>query len=326
MAHCSGGVALLLGRNSSPTQMSTSLTVKEWDSASSKQRIKLLKDFIERYTCQGIDGYDTERMDDELQNITFLISRIVAALEITLQRSHPIHLHVTVLCALIATNDGQTFAESSPNAITALMQCLQSDIKTKENDLFVSLVMIRRTSSLNEKLRNLIVESRGMDILGTILQLNESSQKIQDEACAFLLDLSSLNQNTYLVLSTILRSLVNSPFLLAKAAAVKLLSAILITASPIQINFSDWEHEFIVQMTRLLLCAPLAHQYDVSELISMLFEHENDRVREGLMSVISALLCVRYTVGGHSIVDPPEYWDYLFPSTGEDVVHEVPEV
>jgi hypothetical protein len=306
---------------------SSPLTVKEWDSASSKQRIKLLKDFIARYTCEGIDGYDTERMNDELQNIIFLISRIVAALEITLQRSNSIHLHVSVLCALIATSEGQTFAESSPNAITVLMQCLQSDLKSKENDLSVSLVMIRRTCSLNEKLRNLIVDSRGMDILGVILQLNESSQKIQDEACAFLLDLSTLNENTSLAFSTILRSLVNSPFLLSKASAVKLFSSILITASPIQINFSDWEHEFIVQMTRVLLCAPLQYQYDASELISMLFEHENDVVREGLMTTISALLCVRYTVGGHSIVDPPEHWDYLFPSAdADDVVHEVPEV
>jgi hypothetical protein len=307
---------------------SSILTIKEWDNSSSKQRSKLLKEFYERYSCEGIDGFDIERLDDEIKNeIVLLISRIVAALEITIQRSDPIHYHVCVLCALISTNDGQTFAESSPNVVSALMQCLQSDIKTKENDLLISMIMIRRSCVFHEKLRAQIVNSRGMEIIGMVLQQNETSIKIQDAACALLLDLSTLNQDTYLVLSNILRTLINTPHLLSKHSAVKILSSILITASPVVINFSDWEHEFIAQVTRLIICAPLIYQYDVGELISMLFEHENEIVRNGVMSVISALLCVRYTLGGNSIVEPPDHWEYLLSIPSEQSsLHEVPEV
>jgi hypothetical protein len=305
------------------------LTIKEWDNSSSKHRSKLLKMFYERYSCEGIDGFDLERLEDEIkEEMALLISRVVAALEVTIQRSDPINYHVCVLCALISTNDGQAFAESSPNVISALMQCLRSDIKTKENDLLISMVMIRRSCVFNERLRTEIVKLRGMEVIGMVLQLNDTSLKIQDAACALLLDLSSLNENTYLILSNILRTLINTPHLLSKHSAIKIISSILITASPVVINFSEWEHEFLVQITRLLICAPLQYQYDVGELISMLFEHDNEIVRTGVMSVISALLCVRYTLGGNSIVEPPEHWDYLLhsPTDKSSLVHEVPEV
>ena len=313
--------------------VSSVLTTKEWDTSSLKQRIKLLKDCYERYSCEGIDSFDVERLEEEMsQEIVLLISRVVASLEITLQRqldsSTSIYYHICVLCAFISTKDGQIFIESSPNVISVLMQCLQLDIKLKENDLLISMIMIRRSCLFYEKLRLQIVHLHGMEILGMILQQNEKSIQIQDAACALLLDLSSLNQNTYLVLSSILRTLINTPYLLAKHSAIKILSSILITASPVVINFAEWEQEFIVQMTRMLICAPLLYQYDVGELISMLFESENEIVRNGVMSVISALLCVRYTIGGNSIVDPPDHWEYLFSPLSEQssVVHEVPEV
>lgn len=316
------------------TVSSSILTTKEWDTSSLKQRIKLLKYCYERYSCEGIDSFDVERLEEEMdQEIVLLISRVVASLEITLQRhssdpSTSVYYHICVLCALISTKDGQIFIESSPNVISVLMQCLQLDLKSKENDLLISMIMIRRSCVFYEKLRIQIVHLRGMEIIGMILQQNEKSIQIQDAACALLLDLSSLNQNTHLVLSSILRTLINTPYLLAKHSAVKILSSILITASPVVINFAEWEHEFIAQMTRMLICAPLLYQYDVGELISMLFESENETVRNEVMSVISALLCVRYTLGGNSIVDPPDHWEYLFatPSEQSSIVHEVPEV
>lgn len=312
------------------SQLEGILTVKEWDNSSIKQRNKLLKQFHERYTCDGIDGYDIDRMEDELnKEIVLLMSRIVAALETMLQKSHSysLHYYICTLCALITTSEGQIFAETSPNIITVLMQCLQFDIKIKEDDLMISLIMIRRSCIFNEKLRAAIVDQNGIDILGSILQQKETSQKVQEAACTFLLDLSTLNQNTSAALSNILRTLLNTPFLVSKHAAIKIISSILITASPVVVNFIGWEQEFIVQMTRVLICAPLQYQYDAGELISMLFESDNEAVRNGLMTVISGLLCVRYTLGGTPIVDPPQQWEYLFPRTDQEVqVSEVPEV
>lgn len=309
--------------------------LRQWDEAGKASRLRLLAALLRRCELAGGD-YDVPRLSRELSDqVGLLVPRVVSMLQANLKlRKYPFHFHVKCLCALLMTSQGQELAEKSPRIMETLAQTLEIDqLQDKsinqEKDLVTALVMLKKLCSLSEQLRKSLLSFRAMSLISTLQQKMNWSSAVQDAACHLLLDLASVDDNSALALSHVFRKLLNSSQIYTKMSAVKMWTCILHTNSAVVICLDGWESEALEQLTRLLLCGPLSIQYDVSELIALLFLRAgyDDRTSEGLevrlMQRVGAVMCLRYTLGGSAIVQPPPDWNMKF-FLGD--VIEAPEV
>ena len=132
-----------------------------------------------------------------------------------------------------------------------------------------------------------------------------------------MLDLATVDDSAAQALSCVFRKLFNSTQISTKHSAVKMWTSALYTKSTVNISLDAWETEALVQLTRLLCCAPLAFQYDVSELLALVFaapagQSSIQAIIPQIMKQCGAVLCLRYTLGGAGIVQPPLDWNMKF--------------
>jgi hypothetical protein len=207
----------------------------------------------------------------------------------------------------------------------------QDSTLSREEDLITSLVMLRKVCSLSEQLRRSLLHHRVMVLVSSLQLRVHWSDHLQEAARNLLLDLASVDDTAALALSCVFRKLLNSPQVFTKHSAVRMWTSVMCTNSAVAITLDGWEAEALEQLTRLLLCAPLAVQYDVSELIALLFTRCGGEQEQGigdeflmrLMRRVGAVLCLRYTVGGSTLVQPPLDWNMKFFA---GYVIEAPEV
>ena len=321
----------------------------KWDAKSTrKSKLKMMTALLRTYEVE--DGaFDIPKLSSDLgDDICLLIPRIASMLGSDVhKRKHSFRLPIRCLGMLLLTNQGQDLAEASPNIMRTLVQTLgggeqQDTTLAREQDLVAALIMLRNVCSLSEHLRKSLLHYRAMTLVSSLQQRVHWSDPLQEAARHLLLDLASVDATSARALSCVFRKLLNSPQVYTKHAAVQMWSSILCTKSAVHISLEGWETEALEQLTRLLLCAPLAVQYDVSELIALLFSQVGSRGASGgadeeggegrggegdsllqLTRRVGAVLCLRYTVGGHSIVEPPLDWNMkFFPG----YVIEAPEV
>eukprot|EP00602_Paraphysomonas_sp_CaronLab_P009901 CAMPEP_0185036228 /NCGR_PEP_ID=MMETSP1103-20130426/28867_1 /TAXON_ID=36769 /ORGANISM="Paraphysomonas bandaiensis, Strain Caron Lab Isolate" /LENGTH=1031 /DNA_ID=CAMNT_0027573691 /DNA_START=205 /DNA_END=3300 /DNA_ORIENTATION=- len=280
-----------------------------------------------RYVMEGVEDFDIGRINAEIgDEVCLLIPRIIGALESALQRKEPFGVYVRSVCALLSTHAGQECALSSSAVIPELLRCIQCESYAREDDIAVTLTMLRRVCTFSDRLRMYVIKLHGMEWTSSLMQRPNWSGVIHSAGCALMLDLATVGEDASQEFSSLLRMLLNTPYLLSKHAAIRMISSALVTKSSARIVMRGWEEEVNCQIARVLLCAPIQYQYDTGELISLLFEDPAMSMR--MMTLCSAVLCLRYTVGGGSICTPKKNWDLRFPPPKDsDVfVSEVPEV
>jgi hypothetical protein len=326
-------------------------TVLEWDSVGKASRIRIMSALLRHYrtntstststntptstfTYSSKFDFDVPRLSRELgRDLCLYLPRVASLLDANLlKRKHSCEPHVRCLGMLLLTNAGQEFAVGSPNIMKTLARTLEVGSQAalpRDKDLIASLIMIRKVCATNEYLRKTMLHLRAMSLISTLLQRVHWSDPLQEAGRSLMLDLASADNNSALALSCVFRKLLNSPQLSTKHSAVKMWTSILYTNSAVSISVDGWESEALQQLTRLLCCAPLAFQYDVSELLALLFSCLPTRhsglsvLLPQLMKQCGAVLCLRYTLGGGAIVQPPLDWNMKFYS---GYTLEAPEV
>jgi hypothetical protein len=296
------------------------LSTRNWDVVGKASRIKIMSTLLRTYEIDEV-SFDIPKLSSAIgDEICLFIPRIASMLEANLQkRQHSFYVHMRCLCMFLMTNQGQELAESSPNIMRTLVQTLEYDqqqdnLLPRDKDLITALVMLKKVVALSEHLRKSLLRLRIMSLVSTLLQKVHWSDTLQEAGGNLLLDLASVDENSALALSTVFRKLLNSPQVYTKHSAIKMWTSILCTNSAVEVSLEGWEAEALEQLTRLLLCAPLALQYDVAELISLLLSscHRYGELIPRLMKRCAAVLCLRYTLGGGPIVQPPLDWNMKF--------------
>ena len=310
--------------------------ISKWDNVGKASRMKIMSSLIRKYELE--DGnFDIAKLSWELSDeICLYIPRVTSMLESNLRlRKYPFRVHTKCLCMFLLTDQGRKLAETSHIIMQTLAMTLdcsvngEKNVDNQEKDLITALVMLKKVCSLSELLRKALLSLRAMSLISSIQQKMHWSSAIQEASCNLLLDLASVDDNSALALSYVFRKLLNSSQVYTKHSAVRMWTSILYTKSAVTITLDDWEMEAVEQLTRLLLCAPLSYQYDVSELLALLFQNSHNEsglnmsLVAPLLRRVGAVLCLRYTVGGSVIVQPPADWNMKFFS---GYVIEAPEV
>jgi len=302
------------------------LSIRQWDSVGKASRIRIMSALLRKYAVDKSSlEFDIPRLSVEMKDeICLFIPRITSMLEQNLKkRKHSFQYHVKCLCMFLLTNVGQDLAESSPKIMKSLTLALDFDQSQQMNciprdsDLVAALVMIKKVCASSEYLRKVVLHFKAMSLVSTLLQRVHWSDALQTAGCNLLLDLATVDASAARALSCVFHKLFNSPQINTKHSAVKMWTSILYTKSAVTINLDGWETDALVQLTRLLCCAPLSFQYDTSELLALLFSsasrHSGLRaILPQLMKQCGAVLCLRYTLGGSSIVQPPLDWNMKF--------------
>ena len=303
-----------------------------WDSVGVASRVSIMAALLKKFELE--DGsLDIPRLSKEMNDtICLFIPRITSMLETNLQkRTQPFYHHVTCLCMMLLTDPGQQLACDSPLVMNTLAKTLEYDQcvdegkkPPRENDLIASLVMLKKVCCLNDSLRKTILHLRAMSLVSTLMQRVHHCEPLQEAGRHFLLDLATVDESASMSLTVACRKLLNSAQLGPKQSAAKIWTAILRTNTAVTITIDDWGAEAENQLTRLLLCAPLSVQYDMSALLSVVFSKEaSSELANRMMNMCGAVMCLRYTLGGGSLVQPPLDWDMKFY---EGYALEAPEV
>lgn len=277
------------------------------------------------YSIKGVEDFDVAKLNDELsEDICLLLPRIAAALDKALRKGESFCPHVMSMCTLLSTQVGQDFAMTSAIVLPEWMKCLSYEDNSRPTDFATLLKMLRKLCAFSEALRTVVFRLGALEKTTVILQRYYQSEEVHAAGISLILDLASVDANSS-VFSSMLRLLFNSPHLLCKLSSIRLMNSSLVTKSIAVINMDGWEDEAFKHLTRVLLCAPLTHQYDSAELLALMFHMESMQSRA--MVLCAAVLCLRYTVGGHTIVSPPPNWPLKYSGAeGAEAVTEVPEV
>lgn len=306
------------------------LSIREWDSAGKARRVEFMSTLVHQYELDDVN-FDIPKLSGDMgDKISLFAPRIASMLDANLQkRKKSFQIIMRCLCMFLMTNLGQELTMTSPNMMRTLVSTLEYSPlidrhhkPPREKDLITALIMLKKVCSLSEFLRKSLLHLRVMSLCSTLLQKVHWSESLQVAGCNLLLDLASVDDTSALALSTVFRKLLNSPQVYTKQSAIRMWTSVLYTNSAVEITLDGWENEALEQLTRLLLCAPLSFQYDVSELLALLFSRESG-LRRGIMQRCGAVLCLRYTLGGAAIVQPPLDWNMKFFA---GYALEVPEV
>lgn len=309
--------------------MSHDLSVKAWDGATKQGKERIMVSIYNTYSILGVEDFDISKLNDDLgKDVCLLLPRIAAALEATLRKNESFRPHVLGICALLSSQIGQEFALSSSVVVPTLMKCMQCEINGNGRslqDFAILLKMIRKICAFSDALRAVVFHLRGLQYCSQLLQKCYKSEEAHNAGCALILDLATVAPEASVLFSNLLRAQLTSPHLRCKLSAIRLMTSSIATKCNIRLDLSTWADDASMHIARVLLCAPVVEQYDTAELLSLLFEDETMQLRA--MTLCSAVLCLRYTVGGNSIVSPPAHWNLRFPvPEGADKVSEVPEV
>lgn len=299
----------------------------EWDestSAQPKSRKKLLDKFISYFMTQSQSSSDVDvrKLEKEFSEyICLFIARITAYLE------HSTNVFyfaqpIKALYILSTSTVGQEYFLASPNTIGVLASCLDVNLNYDDKSLFVVFTFLRRIVSLNDDIRRLFLKHRSLESIEMLLLKYSTGKAIHAAGAFLILDLATIDPNPR-SFSNILRALLENEELLPKFTALKMVSTALVTKSAVQLIVDGFEELFLDNIIRLLLSAPLTYQYDTAELLSILYWEP--KFSNSVIRICSSVLCLRYTVGGNSLLQPREDWDMKFKIPDEYVL-EVPEV
>ena len=277
------------------------------------------------YSTIGVEEFDVAKLNAELSTeICLLLPRIAAGLESVLRKNEHFGPHVTSMCALLSTQMGQEYALSSKTVLPSLMKCLQCEANNLTEDFTAWLNVVRKVCACSESIRMVVYRTQGLERCTRVLQKYYLSESVQNAGRDLIMDLASVEPESN-GFGTAIYTLLTTPHLQCKVTAIRLMTAALVSRCGVRLDFNGWEEVANMHIARVLLCAPVSQQYEAAELLSLLFE--NDAMQPKAMDLCAAVLCLRYTVGGSSIVNPPDYWTYRFPvAAGGQVVGEVPEV
>jgi hypothetical protein len=309
------------------TSLPIELNIQNWDNGTKKGRAQFMEFIISRYSLNGIDEIDLTKINNELaMSVCLILARITASLEKCLKHHASNELYVKCMCILLATSIGQQYALSSSNLLPILLKCLDGDSNSID-DIITTLLVLRKIAIYNDDLRLSLVRLNTMKSALLLMLHHHSSRPLLAAASTLLLDLASLESKIIPIeFSEVVKCLLLSPHVLPKNSAVQMITSILARHASVELNFDEWKEELINQLSRMLICSSLIYQYDTVECLTLLFY--NNKYGVEITNICCSILCLRYTIGGSSLltIKPTSDFRLVSATDEEKFISEIPEV
>jgi hypothetical protein len=307
------------------------INLRDWDNGNRREKEKFMENMLLRYSIDGVEEFDVGKLEEELfQSICLILTRIIASLEKYIKHDQSYVLHLKCIGMLLSTASAQNFALNSTNMLPIILRCIDYEYKTQEPNFVAALDVLQKMTVYSDKLRLALVNLKCIAMVEALLLHFYNSRELHSFGTSLILNLASIDvmDHTFEFVSVI-KSFLSSPHLQPKHSAITMFSSVLSRRSSVVLNLGNWENVFVQHLSRLFLCSPLTYQYDTTELLSLLLiDNDNSRYANSIIKLCGTVLCLRYTVGGSSLLTVKDSSELKIKSSipEENTVSEIPEV